>query len=653
MAFRRLIKTCLAKDPEERWQTAHDVGLQLRGIAEGGPEPKAIAKPTRSPKKGSDWLAWMLATVALLLALGLGLALGPSYFEKRSVETSLIRFELYPPEKSTFDFAGFASAPVAVSPDGRMLAFGGRTPEGKTQLWVRPLDNLAAQALPETDGASYPFWSPDSRSVGFFAQGKLKRIEVAGGSPRTLCEAPSAQGGTWNQQGVIVFAPDQTGPLCQVSAFGGIPKPVTVVSTPGDLTQRWPWFLPDGRHFLYLSSNPRGAAGGDEGLYVGSLESKETHRLMLLRSNAVFENGELLYLQDRTLVAQPFDAKTLKIAGEPIPLVHSVAYAPATLRGVFSASGGELLAYATSPAPSGTQLIWYDRQGKQIETLDESVVYYSPELSPDGKQLAVDILEPGTGNVDIWLYQLGNNLKTRFTFGTSVNMSPVWAPDGTQIAFASNRKGFFDLYTRPVNSSGEDEFLLQTNSNKNPTDWSPDGRYLLFEQRDPVQMTKTEIGVLPLFGDRKPFILVASSANVREARFDPSGHWVAYTSDETGRNEVYLTSFPNPGSLRQVSTAGGENPLWGRDGKEIYYLSPDLQMMVAEVNGKGSTLEIGAVRSLFSTHAAVQLMAAPYAVSGDGQKFLIDSLPQANPSSLTIVVNGMTALKASRPGYPQ
>jgi dipeptidyl aminopeptidase/acylaminoacyl peptidase len=449
---------------------------------------------------------------------------------------------------------------------------------------------------------------------------------------------------------VIVFAPEVIGPLYQVSAFGGIPRSVTVVSTPGGLTHRWPWFLPDGYHFLYVSTNPRGAAGGDEGLYVGSLDSKEAHRLLWLRSNAVYQNGYLLYVANRTLVAQPFDAKTLKIEGDPVPLAHSLAYSPATLSAVFSASAGGLLAYSTSAAANGTQLIWYDRQGKRTDTLDESVVYYSPELSPDGKELAVDVLDPTTGNVDIWLYQLANNLKTRLTFGRSVNMSPVWSPDGTQIAYTSNRNGVFDLYRKFANSSGGDELLLQTSTNKNPTDWSPDGRYLLFEQGDPTKTAKSDIGVLPLFGDRTPFMLAASEAGAREALFHPNGRWVAYTSDETGRDEVYVTSFPHPGSLRQISTAGGEHPYWGRDGKELFYLAPDLQIMVTEVNGQGSTFESGAVHPLFSTHAAVQLMAPPFAVSPDGKKFLVDSLPEANSSSITIVVNWTAALKGSRPG---
>lgn len=653
VGLRLLIKTCLAKDPEDRWQTAQDIGLQLRALAEGGAEANAMARSSTSPKKGSAWLAWALATVALIVALGLGLALGRSYLERRLVKTSPIRFELYPPEKCSFNCAGFAAAPVAVSPDGRMLTYGVRSQEGKTQLWLRPLGSLVAQALTETEGASYPFWSPDSRSVGFFAQGKLKRIEISGGSPHTLCEAPSPRGGTWNQQGVIVFAPDVIGPLYQVSALGGVPSLVTVVSTPAGLTHRWPWFLPDGRHFLYVSSNPRGAAGGDEGLYIGSLDSKEVHRLLSLRSKAVYQNGHLLYVRNRTLVAQPFDAKKLKVEGDPVPLANSLAYSPGTLSGVFSASAGELLAYSTSAAVSGTQLSWYDRQGQRTETLDESLVYYSPGLSPDGKQFAVDVLDPTTGNVDIWLYQLANNLKTRLTFGKWVNMSPVWSPDGTQIAFASNRNGVFNLYRKLANSSGGDEPLLQTSTNKNPTDWSPDGRYLLFERRDATEKAKSEIGVLPLFGDRTPFMLTVSEAGAREAVFHPNGRWIAYTSDETGRDEVYVTSFPHPGSLREISTAGGEHPYWGRDGKELFYLAPDLQMMVAEVNGEASTFEVGAVHSLFATRAAVQMMASPFAVSADGKKFLVDSLPEAIPSSITIVVNWTTTLRESVPGNSQ
>jgi serine/threonine protein kinase len=637
-ALGRLIKTCLAKDPDERWQTAHDVALQLRSIAEGGSDAQLAAQPAALQKTRHDRLARTVAAVALLLALGLGAVLGLRYLRETRVETGTIRFELYPPEKSTFNFSGFGAGPVAFSPDGRILAYGARGSDGRVQLWLRPLDALAAHALPGTDGASYPFWSPDSRSIGFFAQGKLKRVGVSGGAPQTLCDAPSGEGGTWNDGGVIVFAPSTIGPLYEVPAQGGTPAAVTVADKPGGLSHRWPWFLPDGRHFLYFSGNPRGAASDDEGIYVGSLDSRESHRLIRVRSSAAYCNGQLLYLRDRTLMAQTFDAKALKLSGDPTSLAQSVGYSPASFYGVFAASSDGSLAYQASSAASGTQLIWYDRQGKQTGRSDDSVVHYSVALAADGKRLATDVLDPSTSNVDIWLQELGSNsTPQRFTFGTDVEISPVWAPDGTAIAFASNRSGYFDLYRKLTSGSGENELLLHSNANKNPTDWSPDARYLVFDERNPSGHTKTDIGVLPLFGDRKPSMLAATEADERDARFSPNGRWVAYTSDETGRREVYVTSFPQVGNLRQVSIAGGENPCWRRDGKEIFYLTPDRQLMVAEVNGEGSTFQVGPVRPLFSTRASIEVLAAPYAVSPDGQAFVVNSQPEASAAPLVVV----------------
>lgn len=635
-ALGRLIKTCLAKEPDERWQTAHDVALQLRGIAEGSSDSQQLVQPAALPKARSRQVAWTVAVLALLL-VGV---LGVSYLRKTPVETGTIRFEVYPPTKSTFNFSGFAAGPVALSPDGRTMVYGATGPHGRTQLWLRPLDALEARPLPGTDGASYPFWSPDSRSIGFFAQGKLKRVGISGGAPQTLCDAPSGRGGTWGDAGVIVFAPNSIGPLYQVPAQGGTSKAVTVADRPGGLSHRWPWFLPDGNHFLYFSGSPRGAASEDEGVYVGSLNSSQSRRLIRVRSNAAYYKGDLVYLRDRTLMEQSLNTKTFRLSGDPAALARSVSYSPATFYGVFSASSRGLLAYQTSSAPSGTQLIWFDRQGKQSTLVADSVVHYSLALSSDGKWLATDLLDPSTGNVDIWLQDLANgSTAQRFTFGTSVNMSPVWSPDGKTIAFASNRSGYFDLYRKPANGSGKAELLLHSDTNKNPTDWSPDGRYLLFEQRDPKGNTRSDIGVLPLFGERKPSMLAATKADEREARFSPNGRWVAYASDETGRAEVYVTSFPQAGSLRQVSVAGGGSPAWRRDGKEIFYLAPDRQLMVAEVNGDGSSFQVGTVRPLFSTHASVELLATPYAVSPDGQKFLVNSEPEASTTPLVVVAH--------------
>ena len=637
-AVGRLIKTCLAKDPEQRWQTAHDVALQLRSIAEGGSDTQPAVQPVALPKTRTSRLAWTVATLALLLSIGLGAVLALSYLRKAPVQTSTIRFELYPPEKSTFDFSGFSAGPVALSPDGRMVVYGVAGSDGRVQLWVRKLEELAAQALPGTEGASYPFWSPDGRSIGFFAQGKLQRVEVSGGAPQTLCEAPSGRGGTWNAAGVIVFAPSTIGPLYQVSAQGGAPTAVTAADRAGSVSDRWPWFLPDGRHFVYFLGSPRGAASDNEGVYVGSLDSKQSQRLIKVRSNAAYYSGQLLYMRDRALMAQTFDAEALKLSGDPVCLAQSVAFSSASLFGVFSASAEGLVAYQPGSTANESLLVWYDRAGKQTGTIADPRLHYSLALSPDGKRLASDMLDPSTGNVDVWVQDLGNgSTAQRVTFGTAVNITPVWAPDGTQIAFASNRGGYFDLYRQMVSGSGDAELLLQSEANKNPTDWSPDGQYLLFEQRKPEGNSRTDIGVLPLFGDRQPSMLVATDANERQARFSPNGRWVAYTSDDTGRSEVYVTSFPQAGGLRQVSIAGGESPSWRRDGKEIFYLSPDRRLMAAEVNAEDSAFQIGAVRPLFSTRATVELLASTYAVSPNGQMFLINTEPDASTAPLVVV----------------
>ncbi len=636
-ALARLIKTCLAKDPEQRWQTAHDVALQLRTIAEGASDTHPTPQPAPLPKIRPSRLPWVIATLALLLALGLGAVLGLNYFRKTPVQISTIRFELSPPEKSTFNFSGFSAGPVALSPDGRMLVYGVAAADGQIQLWVRKLDELTAQALPGTEGAAYPFWSPDSRSIGFFAHGKLKRVEVSGGAPQTLADAPAGRGGTWSAAGVIVFAPSTMGPLYQVPAQGGTRTVITPADRAGSVSDRWPWFLPDGRQFLYFQGSPRGAASDKEGIYVGSMDSRPSQRLIKVRSNPVYSEGQLLYMRDRALMAQVFDPKTLKLSGDPVCLAQSVAFSSASLFGVFTSSAEGMVAYQPGSAPGESLLTWHDRAGKQTGTIADLRLHYTLALSPDGKRLASDMLDPTTGNVDVWVQDLGNgSTAQRVTFGNSVNITPVWAPDGTQIAFASNRNGYFDLYRQAVSGSGEAEPLLQSEANKNPTDWSPDGRYILFEQRKAESKSETDVGVLPLLGDRQPTLLVATNADERQARFSPNGRWVAYTSDDTGRDEVYVTSFPQSGGLRQISIAGGTNPVWRRDGKELFYLAPDHRLMAAEVNSESSTFQIGAVRPLFRTRAAVELLASPYGVSSNGQTFLINS--ESEPGNAPLVV---------------
>jgi serine/threonine protein kinase len=641
-ALERLIKLCLAKDPDERWQSAHDVGLELQSAS--APSSEAARQKTR-PRRTGARIAWALIVIVLILAAGAAGFEGSRYWRKPAPSVPWVASVL-PPGHAAYDATGLNAGPVAVSPDGRSLAFVASVNGGSSQLWVRPLSSATAHPLAGTEGASYPFWSPDSHSIAFFASRKLKRIDADGGAPQTLCAAPFGQGGSWSQSGQIVFSPSPLGPLQEVSAMGGQPKDVTTANEKTGLSQRWPWFLPDGRHFLFQAGNPRGASSPADGIYIGSLDAGPAQLLLKARSNAIFENGYLLYLQGRTLTAQAFDPRTSTFSGNPERVAQHVAFESGTLHGVFSASANGVLAYQTSPGPSGTQLVWYDPRGNKFTAMDGSLSYYSSEISPNGKALAVDILEPSTGNVDVWLYNLATGLKTRFTFGAFVNMAPVWSPDGRRIAFASNRGGYFDLFAKAVDANSDSKLLYRSAEDKNPTDWSPDGAYLAFDRRSPDGKGQTDIGLLPISGtEHKPVVLLASDADEREAQFCPTGHWIAYTSDETGRDEVYVTSYPQAANRWQVSVAGGESPRWSGDGKTLYFLSPSRLMMAATVIPGASTFQVGAVQPLFSTRASLQLMAAPFAVSKDGKRFLINTVPDPDSTPLMLLVHWPTQLR--------
>lgn len=644
-SLERLIKLCLAKDPDERWQSAHDLALELASAGEAGAE---AAQPKARPRRVAAKIAWALTTIILILAAAAAGFEGSRYWRKPAPPPAPWVAAVLPPENATFDSSGFDAGPVAISPDGRSLVFAASAQGGATRLWVRSLGSAAARPLAGTEGASYPFWSPDSQSIGFFAGRKLERIDAAGGAPQVLCAAPAGRGGTWNRSGEIVFAPSVVGPLQKVSALGGNAVNVTTTNEVNGLSHRWPWFLPDGQHFLFHAGNPRGATSPADGIYIASLSGGPARRILRVRSNAVFENGYLLYLQDRTLTAQAFDTQTMTLGGNPQRLAQHVAFESGKLHGVFSVSANGVLAFQTSPSIGGTQLVWYGQQGGKLTAMDSSLSYYSPEIAPDGKTLAVDILEPSTGNVDLWLYNLATGLKTRFTFGASVNMAPVWSPDGRQIAFSSNRQGYFDLFMKAVGANLDPKLLFRSDTNKIPTSWSPDGAYLAFDERSPSGGTRTNIGLLSLSGtDPKPVTLMGSGADEREAQFCPVGHWIAYTSDETGRDEVYVTSYPQAANRWQVSVAGGESPRWSGDGRTLYYLSLDRQMMAASVIPGPSVFQVGAVQALFATRASLEPMAAPFAVTKDGKRFLINTLPDPNPAPLTLLVHWPAMLQAA------
>jgi Tol biopolymer transport system component len=649
-ALERLVKTCMAKDANERRQTMQDVLLDLKWITEGGSQA-GVPAPVVARRKTRERL-WMASAAVLLLAT-LGLAATVFLNWRAASEVRPLRVFVTPPEGAAFGPSGGSGGPVVISPDGKRLAFVATNAEGKRMLYVRSLESLTAQAFSGTEDATFPFWSPDSRSIGFFAQNRLKKIEVAGGPPQTLCDTPGGsggRGGSWNRDGVIVFSPSSTSGLMRVSAAGGAATPLTKLNTERkEGTHRWPYFLPDGSHFLYVA---RGAAiiggssgeGSNEGIYAASLDGKDNKLLVREASSMAYAASHLLFVREGTLMAQPFDPSRLELKGDAFPIAEQVQFDLGFSLAAFSASSNGVLAYHAGGAlQSFSKLLWYDRSGKELGALGDPVVYYELRISPDGQKVAVDLYDAAARNIDIWIYEVARGLRTRFTFDPAFDRHPVWSPDGSRIVFNSIRKGQYDLYVKPSTGAGTEELLLTTGVNLQPRDWSPDGRFVLFESvGDPK--TGTDLWALPMTGDHKPVAFVQTSFNELDGHFSPDGKWVAYVSNENGSDQVYVAPFPGPGGKWQISTAGGTRPSWRRDGKEIVYLSADEKLMSAEVNAKGAQFEVGSVRLLFQVKP--QRPGTIYDAGRDGQRFLVNtSSAQKSMTPVTLVVHWTADLK--------
>jgi Tol biopolymer transport system component/predicted Ser/Thr protein kinase len=632
-AFDRLVRICLAKDPDERFQSAHDLRLQLELIAEGGTQigPPAVA----SAKAGVPVRLWMgAAALFLLTTLGLAAAL----LLRPAPEGRITRASIPAPPDNNFMLEGRHPGPPVLSPDGRLLAFAARGKDSQVRLWVRGLDALVATPLAGTEDAGYPFWSPDSKSIGFFAQGKLKKIEAAGGPPLTLCDAPVGKGGAWNRDGVIVFSPSFGSPIHKVSAAGGESTPLTTLKPEkGENSHRHPQFLPDGKHFLYfVRAGPTGTDRGSS-VMIGSLDGGEPKTLMPSQSHAAYASGLLLFVRETTLMARAFDPRALEFTGEAVPLAEDVATIAGTARSLFTASDTGALVYLTGATAQGSVLEWVDAKGQSLGTLGEMAPHDAPRLSPDGRYVAVAISDLGIGTEDVWVYDVARNLRTRFSFDPSVDLDPAWSPDSSRIVYASNRKGHFDLYHKSVSGAGVEEVLFESSADKFPRHWSPDGRYLLFATY--VSGTGGDIWVLPLEGDRKPVAFLNSRFDESNPRFSPDGRWIAYDSGETGRSEVYIAPFPGPGRKWQVSPTGGFAPLWRGDGREIYFTNMDGKITGVELGATAGGLTIGAPRALFESTDL-------HDVSGDGRRFLVNRIPSAQTSEpLTLVLNWPAHLK--------
>ena len=631
-SIRRLLRRCLERDRSRRLADITDARLEIderNGDA---------AVPPRQVTGLSRWLPWAVASVALLLAM---IAVAALYSRNGPTELpAATRFSITAPPKTEL------RGSFAVSPDGRRVVLRGLS-EGKVVLWVRALESVDARPLAGTDEASSPFWSPDSRFIGFFSGGKLKKIEAAGGPVQTVCDAPGdGWGGSWNADGLIVFAPREGEGLERVSAAGGTPEPLTTLdSSRGEVSHLRPHFLPDGRHFLYLviSSQPENA-----GIRVGSVDSTETKLLVNTdASGAYAPPGYLLFLRDRTLMARRFDAERLAIAGEPFPVADDVdRLGPGSRFALFSVSRTGVLVYR-SGSSEASQLAWFDRQGKPLGTVGPVANYSAPWLSPDESRVAFNGAAPQGGNTDVWLMDLARGNPIRLTFDPSPDHTPVWSPDGGRILFTSERDGHANLYQTASSGGGTDELLVTSDSRKSANDWSADGKFLLYQELNPK--TGFDLWVFPLAGEQRRVPFLQTQFDERQGRFSPDGRWIAYASNETGTWQVYVRSFPVSGGKFQVSTNGGSQPQWRRDGRELFYISVDRKLMAVEVSGSGPTFDVGAPNELFVLH--IQSIGLPgprniYAAAKDGQRFLVTSLvgdPTASPT--TVVLNWTADLK--------
>jgi Tol biopolymer transport system component len=609
---------CLAKDPEQRYGCMHDVKIQLEAVAPGEAQAPSVVAESSAAGGGASRLPWVVAAIALLTALGAGGA----YFEKRE-STSIVRSSILPPEGTSFVTMLPGAGPPVLSPDGTQLAFTARDEKSKVMLYVRPLNSLTAQALPGTDDAIYPFWSPDSREIGFFAAGKLKKINASGGPPQDICDSFSGRGGTWSRDGVIVFTPSSNLPLFKVSAAGGTPEPASKLNTDsGENSHRFPFFLPDGKHFVYWSRTSR--AGESPVLYVGELGKLQAKVLMKSDSIASYASGCLLFLRGQTLMAQPFDARKLELRGEPQPIAERIAINGASVRAVFSASGTGRLIYQTGEASAGWSLVWRDREGKQTDAVAKTERYLTPTLSPDGTRLAVTIFAGAQGVYDIWIFDLARQTSTRFTFGPSSQLSPVWSADGKTIFFTSNLKGSTHIYAKPADGSGAQRAVLEDGDvYEAPRTTSADGRYLIYGRRSSNE-AGYHIWALPLTAEGKPFPVVQDAFDEDFPTLSADGRWMAYQSNESGRKEVYITAFPGGGAKWQVSSNGGGSPKWRSDGKELFFLDPADTIIAVDVNTSGGAPQIGAPHALFQA-VGIQRDFGAYDVTADGKKFLVNS----------------------------
>jgi serine/threonine protein kinase/Tol biopolymer transport system component len=631
-ALARIVDRCLEKNPAARFQSTRDLAFALEALSSLSGPATAIVQPISAAKRGILTRVTLAAGVAVFLAAAW---LSVAHLRESPPELSVVTFTIAPPDGVAFSGGvGFAPA-QALSPDGRLMVFMAQHASQRPMLWVRSLDSLESRPLPGTEGGTFPFWSPDNRSIAFFVQGKLRRLDIAGGPSQILGDASAGEGGTWNGEEVIVFAPSSAGVLYRVPADSGATSAVTTLNMAAkDVSHRWPHFLPDGRRFIFLvqPSNE---------IRLGSLDSPETRTLLKTDSKAVYASGYLLFVREDVLMAQPFDASRGELSGDASPVAENVRTGLGSLgRAAFSVSESGILTYRKLDSSGSALPTWFDRSGKELGTIGEAARYLDLQLSPDGERAAV--VSAVQRNSDILLFDVDRGLSTKFTLDADAQNQPIWSPDGRRLLFGSAKTtGTSDLYIKPIDGSAVEELVLADNDAKFPFTWSPDGQFVIYGTAGSDQ----NLWVLSL-RDRKATPFRQTPFSEFAAQFSPDGKWVAYRSNESGQSEIYVAPFPGPGEKIRISSTGaiGGYPRWRRDGKELFWLATDKKIMSAGLNVQGTALQVGEIRALFPARPSFGRF--PFDVTADGQKFLVLTTPhQAVPEPVTVVLNWTATLR--------
>ena len=640
--IRRLLKRCLERDPSRRLQAIAEARIALEDLKSGRSyetEPQTTAKG--DSRFGRERLAWIVI-VALMTAVA-----AIAFLRDTAPKLPLVRSTLMP--APGWDFA--PASPFAVSPDGSQIAYVAiARPEneeaaaGSNSIWICDLALPEPRQLASTDGDAFPFWSPDGRWLGFFADDKLNKIEARGGPVVPLCEATDGRGGTWNDAGIIIFQRAWSEGLMKVPAGGGTPEPVTTLDKDRfDVAHRWPQFLPDGRHFLfYVVSTTNPVTSEHSGIYVGSLDSNESRLLLQSESRALYARGHLLYRVGSTLMAHPFDASNQRFTADSTPLATDIPGGAVSWGGAqFGTSEADVLVHMRGAGAARTLLNWRDRNGKVLNTVGDPAGYWEPRLSHDGTRIAVAV---GQDVGDIWIYDLERDMRTRFTFDPADDRTPLWAPDDGQLAFTSARIATGEIYVRPTSGQGDARLLFTADVQVQLTDWSSDGRLILFNRINPGG-GGSDIWALDMQTSEAMSVLTGKW--FEDARLSTDGEWLAFSSDESGRQEIYVQSFPEASGRWMVSNDAGpgpaSRPTWRSDIRELYYLRGGAVVAVP-VTGD-ATFSFGTPKTLFSM--SVTTASADYEVSKDGQRILTNELPPTDRSNAgaRLIQNWTAALK--------